>query len=245
MCAAPTAPAVAPLDTTAPRRARARCPRCQRPQATCLCRFVTPTANQVSLLILQHPHEQHQAKGSARLLQLSLARCRVEVGECFDAAALAGWLAEPTPSGPAKGLLLFPEAAGGIRSPAVGPTAAGAAPLPQPVGIRLVLLDGTWRQARRLLRANPLLQALPRWPLPAPPPSRYAIRQAHRPEQRSTLEAVCLALGTLEGQAAVYAPLLDAFDDWVVAVTAVAAIQRSADLTASAIVDSARPSLAA
>ena len=242
MCAAPSATTVAPRDTTAPRRARPRCPRCQRPQATCLCRFVTPTANQVSLLILQHPQEQHQAKGSARLLQLSLGRCRVAVGERFDAAALAGWLAEPTPSGAAHCLLLFPEAAGVIRPSAAGPTTTPAAPLPQPADIRLVLLDGTWRQARRLLSANPLLQALPRWPLPDPPPSRYAIRQAHRPEQRSTLEAACLALGALEHRAACYAPLLAAFDGWVATI---AAAQRSADLTASAIVDSARPSLAA
>lgn len=206
-----------------------------------------PTANQASLLILQHPQEQHQAKGSARLLQLSLIRCRVEVGECFDAAALAGWLAEPTPVGPACCLLLFPEAASGIRSagPATAAAHVAAAPLPHPAGIRLVLLDGTWRQARHLLRANPLLQALPRWPLPAPPPSRYAIRRAHLPEQRSTLEAACLALGALEGQAVRYAPLLAAFDGWVAAVAAAASTQRSADLTASAIVDSARPSLAA
>jgi DTW domain-containing protein YfiP len=35
----------------------------------------------------------------------------------------------------------------------------------------LVLLDGTWRQARALLRRHPSLQALPRWALPdlAPP----------------------------------------------------------------------------
>lgn len=233
-------------DFVAPHTARPRCLRCQRPQATCLCRFAAPTANEVSLLILQHPQEQHQAKGSARLLQLSLARCRVEVGECFDTAALAGWLAEPTPSGPARCLLLFPETAGAIRSAAVaGPTVTTAAPLPHPADIRLVLLDGTWRQARRLLRANPLLQALPRWPLPPSPTSRYAIRQAHRPDQRSTLEAACLALGALEGQAERYAPLLSAFDGWVAAVAARAANQRGADFTASAIVDSARPSLAA
>jgi DTW domain-containing protein YfiP len=81
--------------------------------------------------------------------------------------------------------------------------------------LRLVLLDGTWRKTRKLLHANPLLQALPRWPLPAPPPSRYTIRRAQRPDQVSTLEAACLALGHLEGEPARYVPLLSAFDGWV------------------------------
>ena len=45
-----------------------------------------------------------------------------------------------------------------------------------------------------ILKANTPL--LPRWALPAPAPSRYAIRRAHRPGQRSTLEAACTALGT-------------------------------------------------
>lgn len=200
----------------------------------------------MSLLILQHPQEQHQAKGSVRLLQLSLARCRVEVGESFDPDALAAWLAEPTPSGPATSLLLFPGPAQGLQPAAsAGSTPPRADALPDPAPGRLVLLDGTWRQARRLLQANPLLQRLPRWPLPAPPPSRYAIRKARRPEQRSTLEAACLALGALEHRARCYAPLLAAFDGWVAAVAAAAAAQRSADFTASAIVDSAKPSLAA
>lgn len=232
-------------ELATPRAQRERCTRCQRPQATCLCRWITPTANAASLLILQHPQEQYQAKGSARLLQLSLARCRVEVGESFDQAALAAWLAEPTPAGPARCLLLFPGPAGGVRPVAsTRPTGSQATALPHPAATRLVLLDGTWRQARRLLQLNPLLQSLPRWPLPAPPPSRYTIRRSQRPEQRSTLEAACLALAALEQAGGRYTPLLAAFDGWVAALAALAT-QRSADLTASAIVDSARPSLAA
>jgi len=66
-----------------------------------------------------------------------------------------------------------------------------------------------------MLREHPKLQQLPRCALPAPSPSRYTIRKAQRPDQRSTLEAACLALGSLEGRPAAYAPLLSAFDGWV------------------------------
>jgi DTW domain-containing protein YfiP len=39
----------------------------------CLCRWVTPTDNRVPVLVLQHPAEAQETKGSARLLGLSLA----------------------------------------------------------------------------------------------------------------------------------------------------------------------------
>ena len=215
-------PPAAHLDAAQARPLRRpMCLRCGRPQRSCLCRWITPTEHAVAVLVLQHPDEQHHAKGSARLLQLSLAQCRCEVGERFDPEALAAWLHEPAAPGPAQAarrpLLLYPAAAPAASSEA--PTGPGA-PAPtvvEPAAWRLVVLDGTWRQAHRLLQAHPALQDLPRWPLPDPPPSRYAVRKARRAEQRSTLEATCLALGLLEGRAAHYQPLLAAFDGWVAA----------------------------
>ena len=67
---------------------RPRCDRCALPLRTCVGALVTRVANQVDVLVLQHPDEQHQAKGSARLMGLSLARCRVIVGETFEPATL-------------------------------------------------------------------------------------------------------------------------------------------------------------
>jgi hypothetical protein len=206
---------------------------------SCLCAWIRPTANQVGLLVLQHPMERDQAKGSARLLRLSLARCHCEPGERFDPDALAGWLTA-TPAGAAvRSLLLFPnplpqafpqpsEAVPFQPTGSDGLAAPGSAVLPEmhtpPKRLKLsatsewqlVLLDATWRKARKMLALNPLLQALPRWGLRELPPSRYAIRKAQRPEQRSTLEAACLALGQLERDPNRYAALLSAFDGWVV-----------------------------
>lgn len=187
-----------------PRPPRPICPHCARPLRACLCAWAVPTANRLPVLVLQHPQEAGHAKNSVRLLRLSLAQCRVEVGEVFDAEALAGWLSD------GGSLLLFPDSPAAGRARASPPGA-----LPRPA--RLVLLDGTWRQARALLHANPLLQRLPRWGLPDLAPPRYAIRRAHRPSQRSTLEAACAALGLLEGRPALYAPLLDGFSAWVAA----------------------------
>lgn len=183
------------------------CPHCARPLRACLCAWAVPTANALPVLVLQHPQEAAHAKSSVRLLRLSLAQCRVEVGEAFDARALAGWLGDEADGG---SLLLFPDQPSAGLAQASLPGA-----LPRPA--RLVLLDGTWRQARALLRANPRLQQLPRWGLPDLAPPRYAIRRAQRPGQRSTLEAACAALGLLEGRPERYAPLLDGFGAWVAA----------------------------
>ena len=170
---------------------RARCDRCLRPQATCLCDLVVPVPHRTEVLVLQHPLEAHHPKGSARLLHLSLAHSRLAIGERFDEAHLAAWTGDGA-------VLLYPGA---------DPLAPSGPPLR-----RLVVLDATWRKSRLMLHANPLLQRLPRLTLAAPPPSRYTVREAHAPHQRSTLEATLLALAQLDGPHPAHASLLTAFD---------------------------------
>lgn len=169
--------------------ARAVCPRCERPAPTCFCATLPapPIAHRTALLILQHPAEAGHAKNTAAFLTLGLQAARLLRGESFDAALAAPGTA-----------LLYPGAAG-----------------PPPAGVeRLLLLDGSWRQSRRLLAANPWLGALPRVSLPQQP-GRYAIRRAHRPGQLSTLEAGLHALVLLEGAPERFAPLWAAFEAFV------------------------------
>jgi DTW domain-containing protein YfiP len=64
--------------------------------------------------------------------------------------------------------------------------------------VLLVVPDGTWRKARKLLHLNPLLAQLPRVFLENAPPSRYRLRKAPGPDALSTLEAIVHALHTLE-----------------------------------------------
>lgn len=192
-------------EASPPPAGRPRCPRCELPTPSCLCRWAQAIDNPVELLLLQHPQEQHQAKGSARLLRLSLARCRLWVGEQFDPAALQAALHQDG----RHALLLYPPTPGQTE-PMFEPTTNDDRPL------RLVVIDATWRKSRKMLWLNPALQALPRLTLQDPPPSRYADhRKAERAEQRSTLEAAVLALQTLETQAERYEPLLQAFSAWL------------------------------
>ncbi|AVP57633.1 tRNA-uridine aminocarboxypropyltransferase [Pulveribacter suum] len=194
---------------------RAHCPRCLRPARTCLCAAVCVVDHQVQVLLLMHPLEVGQAKGTGQLLHLCLPGSRVLVGEAFAPQALRQALVQPWGDAlPRQPLLLYPASPphprqpGGVQAPPAAPFLAtpGGAPL------RLVVLDATWRKSRRMLWANPLLQALPRLSLHAPPASRYAIRRAHAPEQRSTLEATCHALMQLEPANAQLPALVQAMD---------------------------------
>ncbi|TFW13900.1 tRNA-uridine aminocarboxypropyltransferase [Duganella callida] len=191
---------------TTPAR-RALCAACLRPQQTCICRWAAALPNQVEVLILQHPMEVANAKGSARLLHLSLENSLLEVGETFDAQRLQA--------------LLSPERRSVLLYPDTEDASLGLA-RPQPFDpiwleepLRLVVLDGTWRKSRKMLYLNPLLQALPRLPLRDTPPSHYLIRKAHLPDQLSTLEATAHALAQLENDINKYQPLVAAFDGFV------------------------------
>lgn len=169
--------------------ARAACPRCERPASTCLCATLpAPLPHRTELLILQHPAEAGHAKNTAAFLTLGLQAARLLRGEVF----------EPALAGPGTALL-YP----------------GEPGTPAPAGVsRLILLDGSWRQSRRLLAANPWLAALPRLALPQQP-GRYAIRRAHRPGQLSTLEAGLHALALLEGRPERFDTLWTAFEAFV------------------------------
>ncbi len=196
---------------------RITCDRCLRPQSACICRWITPTAHAVEVVVLQHPMEEHSAKGSARLLHLSLSRSRMVTGEVFAERALQALLHDPfeinaeTTKDEKRTILLYPQTTEATSAPPI----LTPEMLRDPSQLRLVVLDGTWRKSRKMLHLNPLLQRLPRLSLHDVPLSRYLIRKAHRADQLSTLEATCLALTQLEGNAERFQPLLNAFDGFI------------------------------
>lgn len=190
---------------------RSLCLQCHRPVASCICRWAQTVANLPEVIILQHPLEVHQAKGSARLLMLCLQNAGLLEGEAFDEAPLQTVLH----AGGLQPVLLYPatdtsEAADLLFKPAAFDMSGQV-----PANIRLIILDATWRKSRKMLYLNPILQQLPRMSLQDMPASHYRIRKAHAPDQLSTLEATCYALMELERDEAKYQPLLQAFDGFV------------------------------
>ena len=187
---------------------RACCTGCGRPAPACICGWIAPVATDTALLILQHSMEVANAKGSARLLQLSVQGSVMVAGEAFAPAQLEALLHE----GGRRPLLLYPELSGEASLGLKAPLRLDPGALADPSSLRLVVLDGTWRKSRKMLYLNPLLQELPRLALSGMPPSRYRIRKAHAADQLSTLEATCYALAHIDGKVDRYESLLDAFD---------------------------------
>jgi len=188
---------------------RPRCPACLRAISSCICRWVAPVQHTVEVLILQHPLEVHNAKGSARLLHLSLPNSRLLSGESFAPDELDTLLAGK------HNVLLYPDTPGDRSLGIAPPPALDPAMLTDLSQLRLVVLDATWRKSRKMLYLNPQLQRLPRLPLRDMPDSHYLIRKAHAPDQLSTLEATCYALMQLEHEEARFVPLITAFDGFV------------------------------
>lgn len=185
---------------------RQRCDRCTRPLSHCLCAHVHAVSHRTAVLVLQHPDEAQHPFNTARLAVLGLTNAQCWVGEVFD--ALPTRLAQAQ-----RPALLFPGP--GARLLRDDDTAAlhvsGHGPLADGTPDLLVVPDGTWRQAGRLVRTNPVLLALPRLALPVAAPSRYRVRRASRPEAVSTLEAIVRSLALLE-PAIDFLPVLRLFD---------------------------------
>ncbi|MGQ0504387.1 MAG: tRNA-uridine aminocarboxypropyltransferase [Myxococcaceae bacterium] len=155
-----------------------RCKRCYLLEAWCLCTHVPSLESRTSVLILRHYLEAPKSTNTARLAALALQRC-----ELFD-------FQEPTAELDGK-LAALPEAC--VLFPGAPDIRLSFTPR------HLVVLDGTWRQARRMMRKIGALSRLPTLSLPPPPHERARLRHSPHAENRSTLEAVADALTLLEG----------------------------------------------
>ena len=170
---------------------RAMCARCRRPQSVCYCAALPRLDTRTRVVILQHPRERDMPIGTARMASLCLPNSQLHVGVRWDDAAV---FTEPghTP------ILLYP-----------GPGARDILRDPPPGPVTLVVVDGTWSQAKTVVRDNPLLRALPRYAFATPEPSQYRIRREPDEKFVSTIEALMHVLGALEGEPARFRPLLD------------------------------------
>jgi len=161
----------------------------------CYCVALPRIDTTTRVVILQHPRERDMPIGTARMASLCLPRAELHVGVHWnDSAPLARALHDP--GWPAILLYPGPGARDILRDPPRGP-------------VTLVVVDGTWSQAKTVVRDNPVLQALPRYAFATPEPSQYRIRREPRAEYVSTIEALMHVLGVLEGEPARFRSLLD------------------------------------
>ena len=139
------------------------CLRCMRPQSVCYCQHLVSIETATRVVFLQHPRERDMPIGTARMANLCLPNSELHVGVDWQgSSALAKALSDPT----RPAALLYPgdDAVDVVKSPPSSP-------------ITLVVVDGTWWQTRKLVRANPVLRNLPRYAFTPEAPSEYRIRR--------------------------------------------------------------------
>lgn len=196
----------------------ATCPRCRKAEPLCVCTGIEPIANRVFVLVLQHPQEQDRDLGTARLAALHFQNVAFKVGLSWPnlAKALGRPVADPKRwavlyLGPAT---LPPEArerelAMLDRKGALDPAQDEA--LAALDGV--VLLDGTWSQAKALWWRNAWLLKLRRIVLEPKAPSRYGkLRKEPRRESVSTLEAAAILMSRLERRPDLQTRMIASFD---------------------------------
>lgn len=184
---------------------RPTCPHCLRAQTGCICYLISKVQSDVEVLILQHPLEVLETKGTARLLHLCLPNSRLITGEVFEDTILKNSLSTK------YSILLYPTTTEDYSLGIAPSPELNAAVLNNLNNIRLIIIDGTWRKSRKILIKNPYLQTLSRLVLQDLPAGQYTIRKARKPHQLSTLEATCTALAQLEMNAQKFEPITQAF----------------------------------
>ena len=192
------------LTAAAPADPIPECPHCQKPMPLCICDSVTPVENRLGLLILQHPQEQDRALGTARLTAKHFPKAVVRVGLSWPSLSRA--LGQPVENASHWAVLYLGSArAADLEAEAeiVALTRKGEVAENQRAILGklegIVLLDGTWSQAKALWWRNPWMLKCQRVILNPSRPSRYGrLRKEPRKDGLSTIEAAATMLAGLE-----------------------------------------------
>ena len=188
---------------------RILCSTCQRPEKACICAFTIDITNDIHVVVLQHPSEVAQTKGTIALLAKSLSSCQVLVGENFsEHDCFLQIMSQYQP------ILLYPGENANIltegASQLTGLTQGNEQLVDKSQSEKnkqgnlrpncLVVLDGTWKKVYRMYMLSKNLQELPQVCLPdyLANCGQYHIRKVAKKNALSSLEASCYALALLE-----------------------------------------------
>ncbi len=166
--------------------------------------------HRLRVVILQHPQEPDKVLGTAPLCVRCLKNAELKVGLSWPSFSKM----IKNQDMPSEWGVLYLGAKGKHYPKEVNvldKKLDAMEPAPRLKGI--VVLDGTWSQAKTLWWRNPWLLKLRRVVLQPARPSRYGkLRKEPRREAVSTIESVALALRNLDGNESTAAYLEDAFE---------------------------------
>lgn len=164
--------------------ARPFCNTCIRPKRVCLCKYITVENNSCSIGILQHPNEVGKTFNTAKVAQLSLENSFLYEGVNFDEHNAFQ-----------KTLNSFSDSKVGILYPSSKAKDLSLAPHDLEC---LIVLDGTWPEAKQILKRNSTLQSLPHYAFTPKQISNYILRKEPKVNYVCSLEAIVESLRIIE-----------------------------------------------
>ena len=184
---------------------REYCYQCRRAKVACLCGRIEKQPNNISVIVLQHPDEVSNPKGSAIIAELGLELYQHWVGEDFsqhqDLQQLVADYSDEI-------AVLYPaENAEALEQSWLQNRKKGIS--------QLIVIDATWRKAKKIWELTPALHDLAVIKLSQDKISNYRIRKVPKDGYLSTVECIVEGLRLLESRPDAYQPLLGLFDEMI------------------------------
>ena len=156
------------------------CLGCGVPRRLCMCHQVEVRPMDTEIIVLRHPHERKRTLSTVSLIKQRYPQVLVKEGRVFK------------PIRRNNCALLFPETATSDNA-SLRPRFHTGAMATEGDEQTLILLDATWRKAKRMLHDNAWLAVLPRVKLEPRSGSGYLLRKGPGGAALSTVEAFALA----------------------------------------------------
>jgi len=167
---------------------RAKCNQCDFLESRCLCDFLYPIENQTILVILQHPSETNHALNTVRLMKKTFQKIIIITDENFSLNSQFLELYENFKE--TMGVLFLTSSALPIEIVSQEKSSIKLS--------HLILIDGTWRKAKKIYLLASQLHSLSSYVLKGQQNSKYRLRKSSIEGSLSTLEAGVLALKIIE-----------------------------------------------
>ena len=160
---------------------RELCLACRRPKRTCYCHLIKPFDPGFQFIILIHPREARVGVGTGRMTHLCLINSKLIEGIDFTEDERVNDLIDDKNNYP---VVLYP----GAKSVAIDKEPLEF--IPADKNLLLFVIDGTWSQAKKIMKMSRNLHKLPRISFTPAGISKYTIRVEPDEVCVSTIEAV-------------------------------------------------------
>lgn len=152
---------------------RPTCYACLRPYSHCLCKLLERFDAHCNILILQHPNEYRKYYSTAPLVTLSIRNSKLIRSIEFPDSVIKNEISDLNP------YLLYP-----------GSQATDCEEVTLNRSNVVLVIDGTWSEAKKIVKRNPTLCSLPQLSFKRLIRSEYRIRKQPKLNYLSTVESI-------------------------------------------------------